>query len=105
MEHEPGASNVLYTGQVFRATARAMERAASTAHEHLKRGLNTLATVASIAKFVGMLGTLWAIGFDTFFGLGTNRPVIGLKPGSGYPSLHGCTLCGTNPLFSFFWPA
>jgi hypothetical protein len=50
-----------------------MGRAASVAHEDLKQGLNTLATIASIAPFVGILGTLWAIGFDTFFGLGTEK--------------------------------
>lgn len=73
MEHERKASDVLYAAQVFRATERAMGRAASVAHEDLKQGLNTLATIASIAPFVGMLGTLWAIGFDTFFGLGTEK--------------------------------
>jgi hypothetical protein len=73
MEHERRASDVLYAEQVFRATERGMERAASVAHEDLKQGLNTLATIASIGPFVGMLGTLWAIGFDTFFGLGTNK--------------------------------
>ena len=73
MEHERKASDVLYAAQVFRATERAMGRAASVAHEDLKQGLNTLATIASIAPFVGMLGTLWAIGFDTFFSLGTEK--------------------------------
>ena len=73
MEHERKASDALYAAQVFRATERAMGRAASLAHEDLKQGLNTLATIASIAPFVGILGTLWAIGFDTFRGLGTER--------------------------------
>ena len=73
MEHDQQASDVLYTEQVFRATEMAMERAGSAAHENLKQGLNTLATITSIAPFVGMLGTLWAIGFDTFFGLGTEK--------------------------------
>lgn len=73
MVNERKASDVLYAARVFRATERAMGRAASVAHEDLKQGLNTLATIASIAPFVGMLGTLWAIGFDTFFGLGTDK--------------------------------
>ncbi len=73
MEHERKASDVLSAAQVFRATERAMGRAASVAHEDLKEGLNTLATIASIAPFVGMLGTLWAIRFDTFFGLGSSE--------------------------------
>lgn len=42
-----------------------MERAASMAHEDLKQGLITLATIASIAPFVGVLGTLLAIASDT----------------------------------------
>jgi hypothetical protein len=50
-----------------------MARAASVAHQELRQGLNALATITSLAPFVGMLGTLWAIGFDTFFGLGTER--------------------------------
>jgi len=73
MEHERKASEFLYAAQVFRTTERAMGRAASLAHEDLRQGLNTLATLASIAPFVGMLGTLWAIGFDTFVGLGSAR--------------------------------
>lgn len=50
-----------------------MGRAASAVHADLKHGLNTLATITCLAPFVGFLGTLWAIGFDTFFGLGTDR--------------------------------
>jgi hypothetical protein len=73
MEHDQQAIDILFTRQVFRATERAMERAACAAHEDLKAGLNTLATIASIAPFVGILGTLWAIGFDTFFGLGNEK--------------------------------
>ena len=73
MERDRKASDGLYAGQVFRATRRAMGRAASAAHEDLKQGLNTLATITSIAPFVGILGTLWAIGFDTFRAIGTDR--------------------------------
>jgi len=70
MEHERKAR---YAEQVFRATERAMGRAGSAAHEDLKQGLNTLATIASVAPFAGILGTVWAIGFDTFRGLGTDK--------------------------------
>ncbi len=73
MERDRKASDVPYTEQVFRATERAMGRAASVAHEDLKQGLNTLATITSIAPFIGILGTLWAIGFDTFRSIGTDR--------------------------------
>jgi len=51
MEHERKASDFLYAERVFRATERAMGRAASIVDEDLKGGLNTLATIASIAPF------------------------------------------------------
>ena len=73
MGQDQVATEVLYTRQVYRATERAMERAASAVHADLKHGLNTLATITCVAPFVGFLGTLWAIGFDTFFGLGTDK--------------------------------
>ena len=63
--------HVLYAKQVIRATERAMEHAAMAAHEDLKHGLNTLATITSIAPFIGVFGTVWAIGFDTFRGVGS----------------------------------
>jgi hypothetical protein len=50
-----------------------MERAAVAVHEDLKRGLNPLATITCIAPFIGILGTVWAIAFDTFFGVGIDK--------------------------------
>jgi hypothetical protein len=73
MAHGQPESDVLYTKQVYRETERAMERAASAVHDDLKHGLNTLATITCIAPFIGVLGTVWAIAGDTFFGLGTDR--------------------------------
>jgi len=73
MAEDQLASDILYSKQVYRATERAMERAASAVHADLKQGLNTLATITCVAPFVGLLGTLWAIGFDTFFGIGTDK--------------------------------
>lgn len=73
MEHDGKVSDVAYAKQALRATERAMARAASVAHEDLKRGLNTLATITCLAPFVGMLGTLSALSFDTFFALGTEK--------------------------------
>jgi hypothetical protein len=73
MAQDQLASDVLYTQQVYRATERAMSRAASAVHADLNHGLNTLATITCVAPFVGLLGTLWAIGFETFFGLGTDK--------------------------------
>jgi hypothetical protein len=70
---DPQAPGVLYAKQVIRATERAMGRAAVAAHEDLKHGLNTLATITSIAPFIGIFGTVWAIGFDTFRGVGIDR--------------------------------
>ena len=67
------ALGVLYAKQLIGATERTMERVAVAAHEELKRGLNPLATVTSIAPFIGILGTVWTIVFDTFFGLGNSK--------------------------------
>lgn len=50
-----------------------MGRAALTAHEDFNHGLITLATLASIAPFIGIFGTLCGIGLDTFRGLGTDK--------------------------------
>jgi MotA/TolQ/ExbB proton channel family len=73
MRPDPKGPGVLFARQVIRATERAMERAAVAAHEDLKRGLNPLATVTSIAPFIGILGTAWAFAFDTFVGVGIDR--------------------------------
>lgn len=40
------------------------------AHQDLKRGLTALATITSIAPFIGIFGTIWAIAFDTFVSVG-----------------------------------
>ena len=65
-DHQP--MDAPYAKQVIRATERAMGRAAAAAHEDLKHGLNTLATITCIAPFAGMFGTLCGITFDTFRG-------------------------------------
>ena len=53
-----------------------MGRAAVAAHEDLEHGLNTLATIASIAPFVGVFGTVSGIAFDTFRSVGPEKSVI-----------------------------
>ena len=58
----------LYARQILGATERAMARAATIAHEDLKRGLNTLAMITCAAPLVGILGTLFGLLFDTFLG-------------------------------------
>jgi biopolymer transport protein ExbB len=40
---------------------RKLSHAARVAHQHLDKGLTLLATVASAAAFVGLLGTVWGI--------------------------------------------
>src|ERR1043166_2744586 len=63
----------LYSKQILRATERAMERAAAIAHEDLKRGLNTLATIIGVAPLAGILGTVWALAVNTFLGITGDR--------------------------------
>jgi biopolymer transport protein ExbB len=41
--------------------ARAMRRAISNESAHLERGLTVLASVGSVAPFVGLFGTVWGI--------------------------------------------
>ncbi len=55
-----------YAKQVLGTTEQAMARTAAIAHEELKHGLNTIATLTCLAPFIGVLGTLSAIAFDTF---------------------------------------
>jgi hypothetical protein len=69
MEHGQKTVDALHARRVLRASERAMGRAASVAHQDLKHGLNTLATITCLAPFVGVLGTVWALAFDTFLGL------------------------------------
>jgi biopolymer transport protein ExbB/TolQ len=59
--------------QVLGFTERVMGRTAALVHLDLSNGLNTLATIACLAPFVGMLGTVRAIMMDTFRGLGTEK--------------------------------
>jgi hypothetical protein len=74
MEMNRQAGEALYAKQVLRAAERAMERAAMTIHDDLKRGLNPMATITSIAPFTGILGTVWALAFDTFVGFNGDKP-------------------------------
>jgi hypothetical protein len=76
MGRDQQSGDALYARQVLQATERAMECAAAVSHEDLKHGLNTLATITCIAPLVGMLGTSWALLFDTFRGIGTDRYTV-----------------------------
>jgi hypothetical protein len=68
--------NGLYSKQVLGATERAMGRAAAIAHEDLKRGLNTLATIICVAPLAGVFGTIWALSSDTFRGIAGERTTL-----------------------------
>jgi biopolymer transport protein TolQ len=60
------------TGAVRNVNAvhRAMQIAGSEEHTRLERRLQWLATIANVAPFVGLFGTVWGI-IDAFHGLGT----------------------------------
>src|SRR3954463_1306463 len=49
---------------------RSMQIASSEEHTRLERRLQWLATIANVAPFVGLFGTVWGI-IDAFHGLGT----------------------------------
>jgi biopolymer transport protein TolQ len=57
------------------AAERAMARSAASTHSELKRGLNSLATTASIAPWVGILGTIWGI-VTSFHGVDGEKTAI-----------------------------
>jgi biopolymer transport protein ExbB/TolQ len=52
--------------EALKSAKRAAARSAAVVHGELKRGLNSLATVASTAPWVGLFGTV--VGFHTSFG-------------------------------------
>lgn len=51
--------------EALQAASRASARSAAVVHRQMKRGLNSLATVASTAPWVGLLGTI--LGVDNSF--------------------------------------
>lgn len=60
------------SGEEIEASRRALERAESIVHAELKRGISTLATVGSVAPFVGLLGTVLGI-IHAFQGISTEK--------------------------------
>ena len=49
------------SGEQVEASKRALERAEAIVHAELKRGIGSLATIGSVAPFVGLLGTVVGI--------------------------------------------
>lgn len=61
--------------QVMAAVERRLERSKANIHADMKRGLSGLATIASTAPFVGLLGTVVGI-INSFKGHGVFAAVI-----------------------------
>jgi biopolymer transport protein ExbB/TolQ len=71
--------------EIIQAAERASHRSAAVVHEEMKRGLNSLATITSIAPLVGLFGTMWGI-MNSFPGMGIDK-ATGLAVVTGRLSL------------------
>src|SRR6202007_2661392 len=60
------------SGEEIEASKRALERAQAIVHAELKRGVSTLATIASSSPFVGLLGTVVGI-INAFKGIASAK--------------------------------
>ena len=60
------------SGEEIEASKRALERAEAIVHAELKRGVSTLATIASSSPFVGLLGTVVGI-INAFKGISSEK--------------------------------
>ena len=60
------------SGEEIDASKRALERAEAIVHAELKRGVSTLATIASSSPFVGLLGTVVGI-INAFKGISSEK--------------------------------
>jgi biopolymer transport protein ExbB len=60
------------SGEEIEASKRALERAEAIVHAEMKRGISTLATIASSAPFVGLLGTVVGI-IHAFQGISSEK--------------------------------
>jgi biopolymer transport protein ExbB/biopolymer transport protein TolQ len=67
--HEAGAE---IPGEDVDASRRALERAEAITHAELKRGVSSLATIASSSPFVGLFGTVVGI-INAFQGISTEK--------------------------------
>jgi biopolymer transport protein ExbB/biopolymer transport protein TolQ len=60
------------SGEEIEASKRALERAEAIVHADMNRGISTLATIASSAPFVGLLGTVVGI-INAFKGISSEK--------------------------------
>jgi biopolymer transport protein ExbB/biopolymer transport protein TolQ len=60
------------SGEEIEASKRALERAEAIVHAEMKRGISTLATIASSSPFVGLLGTVVGI-INAFQGISSEK--------------------------------
>jgi hypothetical protein len=47
--------------EILQAVGRASKRSSAVAHEEMRQGLYSLATIACVAPWVGILGTVWTV--------------------------------------------
>jgi len=60
------------SGEEIETSKRALERASAIVHAEMKRGLGTLATIASTGPFVGLFGTVVGI-INAFKGIASSK--------------------------------
>ena len=70
---EAGTSNAVIIGPGLENVQRALRKASSVESLKLERYTSYLATIASVAPFVGLFGTVWGI-MNSFHGLGQGGP-------------------------------
>ena len=59
-------------GEEMEASKRALERAEAIVHSEMERGISSLATIGSVAPFVGLFGTVVGI-INAFKGISTEK--------------------------------
>ena len=59
-------------GEELEASKRALERAEAIVHSEMERGISSLATIGSVAPFVGLFGTVVGI-INAFKGISTEK--------------------------------
>ena len=72
LEFQAHSKSSEISGEQIEASQRALERAEAIVHAELKRGISTLATIASSAPFVGLLGTVVGI-INAFKGIAAEK--------------------------------